>query len=250
MHDDILDAVRSGDIERVRRCLEFGERPDELGKGTTALHEATARGNLEMVELFVRHGAEVRVRDRYGKQPVDIARSMERKDLIELLLRSTAEYTDTKSEALFEYAINDDGRDMEVALRAGADPMIRDDRGWTPLHYAAETGSKNAAMFLLIAGADPRAETADGATPIAIAREEEHLDVLELCDKPASRDRDLADYLMEIHGHTGDWIMGLLERASSKREMVDYTFETNSKIVREWTTSFLSDRERNMSAKP
>lgn len=57
-------------------------------------------------------------------------------------------------------------------LDHGADPRLADNRGWTPLHYAARRGvNPEFVERLLAAGADPCAVTADGRTPLDVARE-------------------------------------------------------------------------------
>ena len=51
-------------------------------------------------------------------------------------------------------------------LNSGADVNVRDRRGATPLHYAAEVGTPDTMRLLLDAGADIPARTAFGATPL------------------------------------------------------------------------------------
>jgi uncharacterized protein YegJ (DUF2314 family) len=53
------------------------------------------------------------------------------------------------------------------------DPSLvrsKDDRGWTLLHQEALAGSAPTVKVLLNAGADPTAKTADGRTPLDLAR--------------------------------------------------------------------------------
>lgn len=51
-------------------------------------------------------------------------------------------------------------------LKSGADVNVKDKRGATPLHYAAEVGTPDMMRLLLDAGADINARTAFGATPL------------------------------------------------------------------------------------
>jgi ankyrin repeat protein len=56
-----------------------------------------------------------------------------------------------------------------LLFQEGADLEARDQRGWTPLHAAAERGRREAAEFLLDKGADWEATDQDGQTPLHLA---------------------------------------------------------------------------------
>ena len=58
---------------------------------------------------------------------------------------------------------------LEAALRAGAEVNVRDQRGWTPLMYAANRGYTLLVPALLDAGANPDTQAADGATALFMA---------------------------------------------------------------------------------
>ena len=70
----LVDAVRSGDRETVTGLLESGlsassAEPD----GTAALHWASQRDDLSMVQLLLAFGAEVDAPNRYGVTPLMLA---------------------------------------------------------------------------------------------------------------------------------------------------------------------------------
>lgn len=68
-----------------------------------------------------------------------------------------------------------------LLLRWGWDPRLPDDRGATPLHYAASHGSVHTVWRLLRAGADPLAHMhADGRTPLHNAAMWGHTPVVHL----------------------------------------------------------------------
>ena len=66
---------------------------------------------------------------------------------------------------------------LQAALRAGADVNTRDQRGWTPLMYAANKGYKLLVPFLLDAQANLDIRVADGATALFIAVLQGHEDI-------------------------------------------------------------------------
>jgi ankyrin repeat protein len=55
---------------------------------------------------------------------------------------------------------------LELLAEHGADVAARDDKGATPLHFAAFLGRVDAARWLLGKGADARAKDAAGHTPL------------------------------------------------------------------------------------
>ena len=66
METQFFDAVRAGDIDRVRAMLasdkSLARARDE--HGATALHQAAFDGRRELMELLLEHGADINARDR------------------------------------------------------------------------------------------------------------------------------------------------------------------------------------------
>jgi ankyrin repeat protein len=63
---------------------------------------------------------------------------------------------------------------IEKLLKAGADPNLRQHKGFTAIHAAAEHGDATMAGVLLLFGADPRLATDDGDNAADIARKAGH----------------------------------------------------------------------------
>ena len=63
---ELIDAVESGDVDRVTRMLDL--RPDLVSErddtGATALHHAAFHGHRSIVNLLISRGADVNARDR------------------------------------------------------------------------------------------------------------------------------------------------------------------------------------------
>jgi ankyrin repeat protein len=105
--------------------------------GTSALHWAAHRDNLEMVDLLLRAGAQVSAANRYGVMPLSLA------------------------------CTNGSAAVIERLLDAGADPNAALPGGETPLMTAARTGSVEAVRRLIARGADVNArESARGQTAL------------------------------------------------------------------------------------
>ncbi|TNM96766.1 protein phosphatase 1 regulatory subunit 27 [Takifugu flavidus] len=69
------DIVRRGDMEQIGRFMRARKvRIDTLfHSGMAALHEAVLTGNLEVVKLLVKYGADVHQRDEDGWTPLHMA---------------------------------------------------------------------------------------------------------------------------------------------------------------------------------
>lgn len=140
----LIASVKRDDLPSVERLLR--ETPalasvrDE--GGDTALHWAAHDGHYEIAALLLRHGADVAAQEtRYwGGTPLHWA--AERQPLlVELLLAHGADINvrnhRTGQTPLHYCARCDDVPEVaELLLARGADPLLADNRGHTPLDYA------------------------------------------------------------------------------------------------------------------
>ncbi len=69
---------------------------------------------------------------------------------------------------------------VRLLLDRGANPNARDDRAYTPLHYAARAGAADAAAELLNRGAEASPLSDVGQTPIMIAQKYHHPEIVDL----------------------------------------------------------------------
>lgn len=90
--DDLLDAVRRGDLAAVRAALDAGVPVDTPFRyDRTALSFAADRGNLEIVRLLVERGADPNKKDTfYGATPVSWAIDKGHASIVRLFLERGA----------------------------------------------------------------------------------------------------------------------------------------------------------------
>ncbi|GIL38169.1 ankyrin repeat domain-containing protein [Roseiterribacter gracilis] len=82
---DASDATR---YEAAHLLLQAGANPRKQGDGgTTAMHEAAARGPRELVELLIRNGGLSYLADADGRTPLDHARAAKQTRIMHLLDR-------------------------------------------------------------------------------------------------------------------------------------------------------------------
>src|SRR5215813_1544052 len=142
--DPSIDCGRNqkGDKETVRSLIKQAVDVNAAqGDGTTALHWAALNGDMEMAQLLIYAGANLKATTRLGG------------------------YT-----PLYLAAKNGNVPVMDVLLKGGADPKSSAVDGLTPLMMAASSGNAAAVELLIKQGADVNAkETENGQTALAFA---------------------------------------------------------------------------------
>ncbi|MHC4540282.1 MAG: ankyrin repeat domain-containing protein [Planctomycetota bacterium] len=140
--------TRGADVDAKAKFNTWG-----LG-GWTPLYFAIRYHHSDVAELLLAKGADVNVKDEHNMMPLHLALYIGPTDLAELLV----------------------ARDADVNAKGGT-------RGIAPLHIAAGEGHKAVAELLISKGVDVNAKTRDGKTPMSLAKEERHNEIIELLRK-------------------------------------------------------------------
>ena len=170
----LLDAARTGDVERVRALLARATDADRRAPdGTTALHWAAHRGDLATARLLLDAGARAGAANRYGATPLLVAATNGSAEMLELLLAAGADPNAGLPEGetpLMRAARAGRVGAVRALLRRGAEVDATERwRGQTALMWAAIEGNAAAVLELVAAGADVRARSAGGFTPLLFA---------------------------------------------------------------------------------
>ncbi|HEY1578383.1 MAG TPA: ankyrin repeat domain-containing protein [Terracidiphilus sp.] len=159
--------------------------------GYTPLHAAAWNGNLSVIPVLLRHGADVRAREeKYHGTPAgwaDYAGHKEARDLIlqghiDIIEAIQYDLADRIGPILDEdpAAINRPFRDY------GLFPL--DAEPWhTPLAYAVVRGRPVIVRLLLDRGANPSVRSPEGQTLSEIAKKAGHREIAQILDSPMSK---------------------------------------------------------------
>jgi hypothetical protein len=200
--NEIFRAATLGWVTGVEAAVSSGEdlnRVDPGGTGQVALHYAAENGHSRVVELLLKAGASVAVRDFHGQTPLHAAASGGHLAVVRLLLEHGAEldargrFGRTPLHAALAHPPV-----VSLLLDLGAEVDVPDKKERTPLHWCAAEGYLKSAQLLLENGADVEASTATGWTPLFLAARNDQADLLRLLLE-AGADACACD---TVEGHT------------------------------------------------
>ena len=147
----LIDAARNADREGLRALLKQGASVNAAdADGTTALHWASYRDDVESAGLLIRAGAEVNAVNDLGATP------------------------------LWTASLNGSAAMVRTLLEAGANPNLALLLGETPVMVASRSGNPDVVESLLAKGANVNARAARGQTALMWAVGQKHPDVVKV----------------------------------------------------------------------
>ncbi|MFQ5937143.1 MAG: ankyrin repeat domain-containing protein [Acidiferrobacterales bacterium] len=138
-----------------------------------ALHEAAMKGDVALVEQLLKQGHDINSRDENDATPLHWAVYAGHETLARLLIARGADV----------YA-----NETPICLARPATPAQQSESGdgtsgVTPLHWAATGGHRTSAELLIAEGANVNAKSADGTTPLAVARLLRHQEIVNVLQR-------------------------------------------------------------------
>jgi uncharacterized protein len=160
----LADAAMNQNDEAVRSLLKLHADVNAAqADGTTALHWAARWNDVEMTDLLIAAGANVKARNRFGSTPLVLACTNGNAAIIERLLKAgedpNAVVSDTGDTALMLAARTGKPDAVKVLLQHGATPDKTNAEGQTALMWAVAEKNAKAAEVLIAHGANVNAQT-------------------------------------------------------------------------------------------
>ncbi|CAE7803953.1 Ankyrin-1 [Symbiodinium microadriaticum] len=157
LSDDLYAHAASGDLSSMESQLQKANIASQDGLGFTVLHHAAESGHLSMVDLLLERRASPLVLSNNGSLPLHLALASEATSVAYRLLESAPASASQAGGAGGSMAIHSAAGQGDVALlghllemRAGLQSKQAD--GSTPLHLAVQNGHTEVVAFILQQG--------------------------------------------------------------------------------------------------
>lgn len=169
-----IEAARHGDDAALQSLLK--DKSDinlAAADGTTALHWAAHRDDIELARKLITAGAKADAANDYGVTPLWLACTNRNADMVSLLLGAGANPNAalwTGETVLMKCAQTGTVAAVQALIDKGADVNVKESKkGQTALMWAAAGAHSEVTRLLLEAGADITAKSGGGFTPLLFA---------------------------------------------------------------------------------
>ena len=220
-------AALCGFLDMVEKLIS--EHPEHLnargGAIGTALHAASKRNHVTVVQSLLKHGADANALGQWERTPLHMALVWARLEVGFLLLDHGADVNAKQEDQwtpLHLAARNGYFEFVQTLLMHRADINAQTDIGHTPLHGASTSGRAKVVRLLLDNGANPNARGKDQSTPLHRASYWGELEVVQL----------LLEHGVEVEaedykGRTAYWIASKEGHGEIVQLLSSYDVENN-----------------------
>ena len=178
---DLFTATTAAQVEEA--LARGGDIEEERERKETPLISAIRKGELEVVDCLLNHGANPRHRPAWFMGPIQLAATLGHAAIAERLVKAGADINDNEdgrgNTALIFAARNGFMDVVDCLLSLGANIEAKDSDERTALMTACHYGSIDVVDRLLAAGANPHVIDKDGNTALILAAGGGHLPIID-----------------------------------------------------------------------
>lgn len=200
--DLLADKVIGKDLEAVTQLLEQGidiNLRQESSGATVLIIASSYAGYEDFVEYLILHGSEVNLKDNNGKTALIWAASSS-VESARILISHGAKVNEKANDGMTAFIqavfgvssgkvplamcelLRENGADINASL-TGASAA-----GWTALHYAVTNGDVDLVKYLIRYGANVNKATAEGSTPLFLAKLEGYDEIVTMLKKAGAQE--------------------------------------------------------------
>jgi uncharacterized protein len=183
--DPLVKAAFDNDLATVKELLSAGAKANTIDENyqMSPLAFAVSRGNLEMIQLLLWHGADVNATNKRGQTALMDLGANSTPEVALALIKAGAKLDlqdDDGNTALIFVAMGTNTEVLRALLDAGASVNLKTRKGLTALMLAAGRGDIDHVKALIAAGADVYERDEAGSTALKHARDNDQRAVMKL----------------------------------------------------------------------
>ncbi|TNK94291.1 hypothetical protein OUY_02205 [Wolbachia endosymbiont of Leptopilina clavipes] len=198
-------AAKEGYQEIVDFFLGKRMRVDDADNDKwTPLHYAAAYNHLELSKFLVGQRANIEAKNKDNKTPLDLACKRNHMKMVDFLAQAKLD------QDLITAAAEGSLQTVKNLIERGADIEAKDEKGWTPLHYAARYNHLELCEFLLGQHANIEAKNKNNKTPLDLARERNHMEIVSSLMQP-----QLGQKMTAVAEETIQKVKNLIEQSAN-----------------------------------